>query len=205
MGGAGAAAAPPCEERGDDGEAMLSPLQVRKMTRTFVLADINRNGVVDRDDVATLEALLVAAYGIEHHPAARAQLKELVEITWEQLHRTAGIKAGTPITLDIWLAMCERTLASPANVRQAVEKGLSVFYALHAAVQPDEDAELTSRSHFQAFHRGFGVAEQDSAHWFDLLDANGDGFLTRADATRALLEFCGDEPAAIGNWFFGPY
>lgn len=184
---------------------MLSPFQVRKLTRAFVLADINRNGVVDADDIATLEEGLVAAYRIKHQPAARVQLKELIDAAWAQLRCRADAEGRKPITLDVWLAMCERVLASPAQVRQAVEAALDVFYALHAAVQPDEDAELTSRSHFQAFHRGLGVAEQDSAQWFDLVDANGDGLLTRADATRALLEFFGDDAGAVGNWFFGPY
>jgi Ca2+-binding EF-hand superfamily protein len=70
----------------------------------------------------------------------------------------------------------------------------------------DGDADgLIGRGEFRTMLAAFGTAYDDVDVAFDRLDRTGEGVLTVDELVQAAKEFyVGDDPAAVGNWLYGP-
>lgn len=181
----------------------LSPLQRRKLARLFALYDQDCDGLVWRSDFLRCAESISAHCRQEYRSCDHRQLHDTFLRRWRAARLAAGVAIGSSVSLEQWLAGHAHMCASLQARKAAACRLLEESYVIHRLVEPDIDVGLTSLRRFQAERLGYGIAERESEQLFRLLDDDGDGFLTHADSVQLLIEFFGDDPGAVGNWFYG--
>ncbi|MCD0451031.1 EF-hand domain-containing protein [Actinocorallia sp. API 0066] len=177
-----------------------SELQDRKLDRVFDQLDVNRDGVVDREDLAGLGARFLIGFGEPPTSAPGRALLEAFDQVWAALMSRLDLDAESRVTRDQFRrGMAEAFITGPdyEPVLRPVAQAVARIC--------DADADgLIDPVAFRTMQTAYGTPEGDIVTAFGALDADGDGMVTVVELERAAREFyTGDDPAAGGNWLFG--
>lgn len=177
-----------------------SELQDRKLDRIFDQLDVNRDGVVDREDLAGLGARFLIGFGEPPTSAPGRRLLEAFDQVWAALTSRLDLEADTRIgRAEFRRGMAEAFITGPDY-----EPVLRPANQAIARICDGDDDGLIDPVAFRTMQTAYGTAEGDIVSAFGALDADGDGMVTVTELERAACEFyTGDDPAAGGNWLFG--
>ncbi|MDX6743242.1 EF-hand domain-containing protein [Actinocorallia sp. A-T 12471] len=177
-----------------------SELQDRKLDRAFDHLDVNRDGMVDREDLAGLGARFLIGFGEPPTSSPGRTLLESFDLVWAAVMSRLDLDADSRIGRDQF----RRGMAEAFIVGPDYEPVLRPANQAVARIC-DADADgLIDPVAFRTMQTAYGTAEADIASAFGALDADGDGMLTVSELERAAREFyTGDDPRAGGNWLFG--
>jgi len=179
---------------------MLTALQLRKLQLRFALLDTDGNGYLSQEDYDLVTLRLCAAFGhlpgtAEYERVHNAYLK-----LWEQLRSRMDLDGTGRITLDQFMAGCERAIHEQRPLPPAHDPVDLIFEMVDA----DQNGVI-DLVEFTTWMHAYGVGAQDTVEAFDLLDSDDDGVLSREEVSAAAQAFYGStDPADVGNWLFGP-
>jgi Ca2+-binding EF-hand superfamily protein len=179
---------------------MLSEFRKKKMTRAFETYDVNKNGVLDQDDYDRLAANLARHRGIKEGTPEYASVRATYLAAWSAVQKAANDGQRPTVTLEEWLISREALLRDPSNFVTVVQ---NVTDAVFKQLDANGDGQIS----FDEYRSLFKLYDADPApaeEAFSVLDADHDGFLSRADVTKIVEEYWySEDPAAAGNWIFG--
>ena len=175
----------------------LSELRRRKLTRMFHLTDHDHSGGVEGADFERLALYCALDSGFQPEQAEHRRLAAAMAAQWERLRRSADRSGDGAITLEEYL----HYFGDAANSAAWIE---DIGQLIMAMMDPNHDGRI-SRAEYIANLGPVGTSDGVAATIFARLDHDGDGYITRGELTRALVEyFLGDDPAAAGNELLGP-
>ena len=183
---------------------MLTELQTRKITHTFNLADLDRDGVLQRNDYEAYAVAMANAFGVPHDSSAYQALQQKSLTDWEMTRQLAA-RGDDSITLPEFLAFHESVINSPmldSFVSGYVDSTLKMW----TMVDPQGPADGANAYRFARFLQVFGISQAEAEAAFRHLDRNGNGFMDRAEMIQAQKEFfTSNDPNAAGNWLLGNF
>lgn len=183
---------------------MLTELQTRKITHAFQLADMNRDGVLEKSDYEQYAAQMAHAFDVAGDSSADQMLNQKIMADWE-MSRQLLSREDDKITLQEFLAFHESIIHSPmldAFVAGYVDSTLEMW----RVVDPNGPADAANSFRFARFLKTFGIGETDANAAFQRLDRNGNGVMERDEIFAAQKEFfVSDDPNAAGNWLLGAW
>jgi Ca2+-binding EF-hand superfamily protein len=180
---------------------MLTELQRQKLPNLFAVHDLNRDGVINRDDFEEYTARIAASRGWGPDSAEYQQLLTHFMTFWSGLEQIALMIGAREVTLTAWHEYWDRILSAPGVFEKIVAPiGQTVF----SIVDHDGDGSIAFEE-YARMYQGAGVREQDVRAVFARLDANQDGRLSLDEfMTLADQFFRSNDPSEPGNLLFGP-
>lgn len=73
-----------------------------------------------------------------------------------------------------------------------------------AMADADDDDQLTHEEYIRWAMAANGASEADAEAGFSAMDANGNGYVTKEELVRSMVEFTGGVEEVPGNEMFGP-
>ncbi|MGW4808140.1 EF-hand domain-containing protein [Kitasatospora sp. NPDC004272] len=174
----------------------------QKFALCFGHLDADGDGSVDREDLLTLGALLLSAFGEPPTSPKGTALMEGMARYWEALAAAADADGDRRLTPEEYRAgMTGAFVSSPDGFRTALRPLTRAFVDL---IDTDGDGEVDEQE-FQVWQQVFRTAPEDRAAAFRHLDTDASGKLSVDELLSALQEFyVSPDPAAPGNWLYGP-
>lgn len=173
-----------------------------KIERGFDRLDVNGNGVLTEDDHVVMGRRVASSLGhADDSPEARRIVDAYLGI-WREVHLPFLPAGAQGIPREQFVASTRSLSGDPAAAR-ATLGGIAETYLRIADI--DQDGRV-GPDEFLAFQRGHfpGFTEEDAAEAFRHLDTDGDGTLSPAEFTGAVVEFwTSQDPEAAGNWWMG--
>ncbi|MEU4253041.1 EF-hand domain-containing protein [Amycolatopsis sp. NPDC026612] len=175
---------------------MASEFQRRKISGVFGAMDADRDGYLTEADFRALTARWLELRGTDAGTPEGQQLAAVMMGWWGTLDDASG--RGGKVTLDQVLRVVDELPAMPAAVTGTAA-------AMFEAVDENGDGVISAAE----YHRlivAWNGADTPTDEVFALLDADGDGRLSRNEFARHWFEFwAGDDPAAPGSLVFGRF
>jgi Ca2+-binding EF-hand superfamily protein len=180
---------------------MLTELQKQKLPNLFAVHDLNRDGVINRDDFEEYTARIAGTRGWGPESAEYKQLLSHFMTFWGGLEVVAKSIGAHEVTMTAWLEYWDRILSTPGVFEQIVAPiGQTVF----SIVDHDGDGSIAFEE-YAAMYQHSGFPEEDIRLVFGRLDTNQDGRLSLDEFMTLVGQFFGSSnPADPGNLLFGP-
>jgi|SRR5713101_5344346 len=173
--------------------------QVRKLHKWFASFDTDGDGVIDVLDFTGMAQLYCEAYGIAPRSDAWRRMHECAHVLWRALEQRTGTLNPSKLTLQEFVSWVGSNEYADFVERAAIPFSTMAFSIADA----DGDGRCDVYEMMAAQHRS-GMSEDEIHRSFDMLDFDGDGYVTAHDFTQAHREFYfGDDPTAAGNFMAG--
>lgn len=183
---------------------MLSLLRRQKFLDLFdKFLDLNQSGFVDPGDAGEWARANLKHAGVAAQSPEGQALAALVRSFWGGFIRELDANKDGAVSKDELLAGIEKLSdTQPETLKTLARDGAKVFMQ---TLDKDRDGKI-SRDEFVAFYSANAPdAQSEGEQRFQLLDANGSGFLTMEHVEQAWMEyFFSDDPNAPGNGILGP-
>jgi juvenile hormone diol kinase len=174
----------------------MESLRRRKMVRLFDVFDANGNGFLEAAD---LELVATNAAKLRGHAIGSPEHKKLHALymgIWQAQQATKD-----RIPKEEWLAARDKVLADKQAFMQKWIDGLADTLFRIVDANGDDRISLQEYEDFLKIH---GRDPKDAALIFPKLDVDGDGFVSREEMKKAVVEFYfSDDATSPGNWLFG--
>ena len=175
---------------------MASELQRRKTAVVFGAMDVDGDGFLSESDFAALAARWSHTRGLAPDSAAATRLAAIMMGWWETLLAASGRDARA--TVDDVLRVVDGLAADTGRV-------VATATAMFEAIDENGDERISAAEYRQLIETWTG-RPTDTDEVFGLLDADGDGHLSREEFVVLWTEFwAGDDPDAAGTWVFGRF
>ena len=180
----------------------VNDLLKAKINHGFAHLDVDGDGLLTEQDHVLMGRRAADALG---HAPGSPQEQRIVDAylrIWHELHLPYIPHGGTAISREEFLASTGSLADDPEAARASVGALAQAFLTI---ADTDVDGRV-SPAEFRVFQRGHfpGLTEDEVAEAFGHLDADGDGYLTAEEFTRACVEFwSSSDPDASGNWWMG--
>lgn len=185
---------------------MSDDLLIAKINHGFDHLDADGDGLLTERDHVLMGLSVARSLGHQEGSEAEAVIVRAYLTTWHDLH-LAQLPAGTEaITRQQFVA----STGSLADDPEAAQNILGALAHAFLAVADADRSGTVDAGEFFVFQRGHfaGLSRDDSDEAFRHLDTDGDGVLSAAEFTSAIVEFWTSRaPDAPGNWWTGkpPY
>lgn len=179
---------------------MLTEFQQRKLSNLFAIHDLDHDGALRRDDYVEYTRRLAAERGLPPGSAKHDELLSKFLGFWNALNQGADANGDNRVTLPEWLTFFDRMLTARNATVDLRPIGDSVFGML----DKNGDGVITIEEYRWLFSSG-GVSPALADDSFRRIDVDRDGRVTPSELSSHLSEFfLSNDPAAPGNWLFGP-
>jgi hypothetical protein len=173
--------------------------QVRKLQKYFASFDVDGDGVIDMLDYTGMAQLYCEAYDVTPRSPTWRAMHEWALIVWRAIERRTGSLHPTKLTRDEWVSWMGSSEYADFVIHAAIPFSLMAF----AIADADGDGRCNV-AEMMAAQRRSGMNEAEIHRSFDVLDTDGDGFVTAEEFAQALDEFYfSDDPDAPGNLLAG--
>jgi Ca2+-binding EF-hand superfamily protein len=182
---------------------MLTPLQTKKLTRLFIVLDVDRDYTLERSDYDDVVANLAKIRGWTRGSPDYAVLEDLYIRTWEELQRLADKSGDGKVGLREFLDFHDLVMSTPELQEQITSATVDLLFR---AFDRDQNGYV-SVDDFRMFFAAYRIRDRAVAdEAFRRIDVGGRGRVSRSEAAERVQEFyCSDSFDAPGNWLFGPY
>ncbi|NMG05497.1 EF-hand domain-containing protein [Brasilonema sp. UFV-L1] len=181
---------------------MIDELLKKKWIAFFQAVDADKNGFIEREDYEKITARFAAIRDWKPGSPEYENLHNKLIFLWEKYWVCADLNQDNKISLDEFLETCRRQFAVDyASEEAAWEQSMPALFDV-IDIDGDEKIDLEEYKQFLTAY-GFNVSGYEEI--FQRLDANGDGYISKEEYLQLIKEYCGVDPEAAGNWFFGYY
>ncbi|MDT0609053.1 EF-hand domain-containing protein [Streptomyces lancefieldiae] len=173
-----------------------------KIEQGFDQLDVSGNGVLTESDHVEMGRRMASSLGHAEGSPETERIVEAYLAIWREVHLPFVPTGMQGIPKEQFVAST-RTLAENPEAARATLGKLAETYLAIADI--DQDGRI-SPDEFLAFQRGHfpRLSEESAAEAFGHLDTDGDGVLSAAEFTTAVIEFWSSpDPDATGNWWMG--
>jgi Ca2+-binding EF-hand superfamily protein len=173
-----------------------------KIEQGFDQLDVNGNGILTEDDHMEMGRRVASSLGHAQGSPQADQIIGAYTAIWRDVHAPFVPSGSQGISKSQFVAST-RTLAEDSEAAGAALGGLAETYLAIADI--NQDGQI-SPEEFLAFQRGHfpELTETMAAEAFSHLDIDGDGVLSPAEFTNAVIEFWSSpDLSATGNWWMG--
>ncbi|MFJ4849933.1 MULTISPECIES: EF-hand domain-containing protein [unclassified Streptomyces] len=180
---------------------MSTALLKRKLDISFRRLDTDGNGYAERADLQDVGARLIHGFGQSPTSPKGRPVVVRLDAVWAELAAYAdGDRDGRLSSAEYRHGMTRAFIEGPAFD--------PVFHPAAEAVvhlcDTDGDGRV-QRGEFEILQRAFSTPASAVVAAFDRLDTDGDGLVSTAELVTAIRAYyTGTDPAAPGNWLFGP-
>lgn len=181
---------------------MLTALQTRKLTRLFMLYDVDRSGFIERSDYGMVAQMTALAMG--HQPASPEYQALYYEylVGWDNIRAAADSNADDRLTLTEFLLGYDNLMAQRERFDLIIMELVKTIFRLW---DRDKDGKVSQEEH-AAYWAVFNTTAEEAGDSFRRFDRDGNGYLlTDEMLVNAQEFFFSDDPEAPGNWILGPY
>lgn len=178
---------------------MTQELLDRKWRNFFGHFDADGNGYLERDDFVLRGTQVAAACGFDANSAKAGAVTDGFQRVWNSIVEQLDTDGDGRISRD------EFTTGMAAF---ADDEGYEQFFqpaidALLVMADHDGDGRIGLAEWLQ-LQGGYGTPRVEAERAFELLDADRNGYLTRAEISTATRQyFTSTDPAAPGNHLYG--
>ncbi len=181
----------------------------RKMTRYFVVLDVDRDGHIEQEDYEKCAQRLAEIRGHSLTSPQYQKLLDLFLVEWDELQRYCDDNADQAISIDEWFEHREDIINGVADEDGVVldeqvlkrERGARLF----ALMDVDGDGRVNEQD-FVSYYQALHLPEDLAQRMFAKLDVAKAGALRETDVAERYYEFThSTRPDDAGNWFFGPF
>ncbi|MUG99460.1 EF-hand domain-containing protein [Scytonema sp. UIC 10036] len=173
-----------------------------KLTAFFRGVDVDKNGFVERSDYEKITNNFADLRGWKPGSPDYENLQNRVLFLWEKYWVSVDLNKDSKVSLDEFLESCTTQFAVDNDSSTAA--WFESMTALFDVIDMNGDEKIGPEEYKQ-FLKAFGFNVNGYEEIFQRLDANGDGYISKEEYLQLLEEFCGVDPEAAGNWFFGSY
>ncbi|RCJ23178.1 hypothetical protein A6S26_01070 [Nostoc sp. ATCC 43529] len=181
---------------------MVSELIKKKLTIFFGGLDVDKNGFVEPEDFDQIASNFARIRGLEPGSSDYENLHNQVISIWKNYWINADLNQDNKVSLDEYLEICNQQFVADNDSSAAAWE--QPMEALFEVIDIDNDEKIALEEYKQLI-AAFGFNASGYEEIFQKLDANGDGYIDKQEYLQLLKEFCGENPEAPGNLFFGYY
>ncbi len=176
-----------------------SEFQVRKLNRWFASFDTDGDDVIDVLDFTGMAQLYCDAYGVPTRSDTWRRMHEAAHVLWRAIERRTGTLNPAKLTrqeMISWLGTAEYA--------DFIERAAIPFSTTAFAIADADGDGRCNVYEMMAAQRRSGMSEEEVHRSFDLLDLDGDGYVTEDDFVEGHRDFyLGDDPTGPGNYMAG--
>jgi juvenile hormone diol kinase len=180
---------------------MVSELIKKKLTVFFRGLDVDKNGFVELEDFDQIASNFARLRGWEPGSSDYENLHNQVISIWKNYWINADINQDNKVSLDEYLESCNQQFVADNDSSAAWEQPMAALFD----VIDINGNEQISLEEYKQLLTAFGFNASGYEEIFQKLDVNGDGYISKQEYLQLLKEFCGENPEATGNLFFGYY
>lgn len=181
---------------------MISELLKKKLTVLFRGLDVDKNGFVEREDFDKITSNLARIRGWEPGSSDYENLHNQLISMWENYWIDADINKDDKVSLDEWIENYSKQFVVDTDSSGAAwEQPMTVLFDV-IDINCDEKIALEE---YKQLLTAFGFDVSGYEEIFPQLDVNGDGYISKQEYLQLIKEFCGENPEATGNLFYGYY
>lgn len=182
---------------------MTTPALDRKLDKAFQQLDIDRDGIVEFDDLIALASRLFDGFGVSPMTPRGQEMLDSFEQLWQCLLTALDAHTDRRITAEEWRTGMTGAFVHPAD---GFEAGLRpAVRAVMRLADTDDDGRLTLDD-FRVLQRAYGTAEPDIELAFLALDTHCRGSLTVDQLVEAARQYyTGAFRPGVGDWLYGRF
>jgi Ca2+-binding EF-hand superfamily protein len=180
---------------------MASPFLRRKIALGFYRLDLSKDGLVMLEDFEIYGRQVAEQLKLRPGSAEYEKTVRSFAGLWNAFGKAADTDGDGKISLEDFLET-HSALQKQPNAREMVEAANAMIFD---ALDLNGDGKIDEHEYLTVL-LPMGSSAEQSRQAFQRLDHNNNGFLSRAEFATALYEYWNSEdPAAVGNWFYGSY
>ncbi|KYC38131.1 hypothetical protein WA1_37920 [Scytonema hofmannii PCC 7110] len=181
---------------------MVSELLKKKLTVLFRGLDVDKNGFVEREDFARIASNFARIRGWETGSSDYENLHNQVISMWEDYWIDADLNKDNKVSLDEFIeSYSKQYVVDNDSSAAAWQEPMATLFEV---IDINGDKKIALEEYKQLL-TAFGFNASGYEEIFQHLDTNGDGYISKQEYLQLIKEYCGENPEATGNLFYGYY
>ncbi len=183
---------------------MQLKVTIKKWAFFFYALDVNRDGVLEPEDVQEIIDRLIDAKPDRFNPSEIKYLRYIALKNFDRLLIEATKGKGRKINILEWVRIIERNNEVGKESYFIRWFSLSVVRFLYDLFDQNKDGVI-DYDEFESLYRILGLSRANIIYAFKQLDINKDGVISKAEMYDAMRNYFSSSNATIENYTFGQF